>query len=976
MADVNNIPSYVLNGLNLDKIKEKTVFLSYGHDHYLPYSRRLAKDLRCFVKHVWFDEDCIRSAHKWDNEIEEGISSSDTIIAMMTRHAYRRPSGVCLNEVVYATSKGKEIVPMLVEQISVPLLLCNIQYVDVCDIYDPVKETFSEEAYYDTLKRLLLCIENPGDEMDSKISMLKRFLQPVNNQIDISEKTKDFVGREWLIDLYNSWIEDDDKSSVYYLMGGPGTGKSSFSAHLSMISEHVKGIHFCKYNDKYSVSVKAIIKTLAYYLATQIPEYWDYIDFLDMEKIVSSSENELFQTLLIQPLKNISKPSGKIVLVLDGLDEMDEDAVALFIELVENYFDTFPSWFRLILTSRNNPRILNLFKKIEPYVIDTEGVDNLADVRKYLSLKLNGVIDLDETQITEIIDRSEGVFQYIIFLIQDILRNRYNDFEEITLPRGLFAAYTGSISRCFGNKSDFDKLLPALEVLCAAQEPLALNDIREIFSNGYIMKQALQCLGDYIVNRGNFVEFFHKSIKDWFTDEINNVDYYVDSRCGHSTLAHWAIDCVDIWKYDNYLYKYGFYHMYESGNYAFICEAINEDDNVYYDSFLDFLEKILKDHRSVRKLFKEIKNNVNNLEFLLCKVIREFYDRMDCKEFIELIIDGFSDCYEWLEQYSSLYEALINSNLEKILVLGEVLKTQLNNKDVKLEIDNYIGDSYRLMGNHEKAFESYKNVMDGYPERMRAQKCFLSMYNYYDLRYVRGYLSEAQAEIEKIERQVPDKTFEKYKVWRLKGNINYQAGRRLEAVDCFRKSLEIAEYIRRPLYIAEANYSVAEALVGLDNEQALVFIETAKVIADKIHSRIALSRSYFAYIEMLVNQEKWEDAIEHGKIGAELVRETGYLTGVARIYQSMALAYYHTGEYKLAIEYARFAHNRYIARDSYPAARVLAWRTILEASDKLGTLKETTKLDSLDNIINLQEFENLDKDISVINQLLEKGTKQ
>lgn len=964
--------AFLTDGIDLEALRGKSVFLSYGHDIFLPYARRLAQDLSRYVKKVWFDEQCIRSAHQWDVEIEDGITTSDTVIAMMTRHAYRRPSGVCLNEVVYASNSGKEIVPVLVERISIPLLLCNIQYVDVCDIYDPETGVFHEEQYYDTLKRLLICIESPAGEVGGQLTALKKYLKPLDNQMDITEKTREFVGREWLMALYRQWLEDDTASPVYFLMGGPGTGKSSFAAHLSMVSDHVKGIHFCKYNDKHSASLKTVIKTLAYHLAVQLEEYGNYLERIDLEKLSSAQETELFSMLLMEPLRQIREPGDTIVLVIDGLDEMAPESLELFLALLEGYYRALPTWFRLVLTARGNPAILNRLQTIRPYVIDAECAENKDDIRQYIALKFQGVLELDANQIEQIVEKSEGVFQYVVAISQEIARRGQVDFSCSELPQGLSAAYYLNFSRCFPQKEDFQQVRGVLEIMCAAQEPLPRETIRRILRDPYGLQNTLRILADFIVSRPDAVMFFHKSIRDWLTNESDNVHYFVDTCNGHAQLSRWAADNMDLWETDAYLYEFGFYHMYAADDYGDIYEILNENEDIYSDSFCLLLEELLVTGAPTKKLFRGMKKQVDSLEYILCKAIRLLYEKGEREAEVQYLTDSFCDQFPWLEDYARLFKYLLDSKLDQLLETGLKLVEVVENKEVRLQIYNYIGDGYRLLGDHENAFRNYQIVIAGYPERKWAEKCFVSLYNYYDLRYVKGYLREAEQSIERLGRQVPEWSFKRYRMWRLKGNIYHQAGRRAEAAECFRKSLAIAEHQHRQLYIAEAHYSIAEALVGIDNEEALRHIETARGIAKKIGSDTALSRTYFAYVELLVNQQRWEEAIEAGKLGAKLVADTGYLTGAARIRRNMALAYYRIGAYEEAICHAAFAHGRFKARNSYPAARVFAWRILLEASRELGRLHEAVQMDRLEDIPNLHEFENLDEHLCRIRQLLDE----
>ena len=85
-------------------LKEKRIFVSYGHDKYSIVAKRLVEDLTPYCEHIWFDSKNIREFHGWTDEIEDGIKECDIVLALMTKHAYRRPSGVCINENIFANN--------------------------------------------------------------------------------------------------------------------------------------------------------------------------------------------------------------------------------------------------------------------------------------------------------------------------------------------------------------------------------------------------------------------------------------------------------------------------------------------------------------------------------------------------------------------------------------------------------------------------------------------------------------------------------------------------------------------------------------------------------------------------------------------------------------------------------------------------------------------------------------------------------
>jgi len=53
----------------------------------------------------------------------------------------------------------------------------------------------------------------------------------------ISDKTKNFKGREWLFSEIKSWLADPNCLRYFLITGKAGTGKSAISARLWQISE-------------------------------------------------------------------------------------------------------------------------------------------------------------------------------------------------------------------------------------------------------------------------------------------------------------------------------------------------------------------------------------------------------------------------------------------------------------------------------------------------------------------------------------------------------------------------------------------------------------------------------------------------------------------------------------------------------------------------------------------------------------------
>ena len=56
----------------------------------------------------------------------------------------------------------------------------------------------------------------------------------------IADRTRDFVGREWVFDEIDAWLADPDAPRYFIITGEPGIGKTAISVD-SLVHDHVMG---------------------------------------------------------------------------------------------------------------------------------------------------------------------------------------------------------------------------------------------------------------------------------------------------------------------------------------------------------------------------------------------------------------------------------------------------------------------------------------------------------------------------------------------------------------------------------------------------------------------------------------------------------------------------------------------------------------------------------------------------------------
>ena len=116
------------------------LFLSYGVHDASELAERLHRDLTARGYKMWQDIDRIRTGWAWDNELQDGLLTSEVVLALLSPHAARRAldmgnvsqvDSVCLDEIAYARFKCKiPIVPVKVRPCEAPFLIYRLQHID------------------------------------------------------------------------------------------------------------------------------------------------------------------------------------------------------------------------------------------------------------------------------------------------------------------------------------------------------------------------------------------------------------------------------------------------------------------------------------------------------------------------------------------------------------------------------------------------------------------------------------------------------------------------------------------------------------------------------------------------------------------------------------------------------------------------------------------------------------------------------
>lgn len=463
------------------------IFISYGHDEYFPFAKKVAQELRFKGHEVWFDEERLKAGKDWEVYIENGLDwvsesgNNGRILLIMTPYSVRRPDGYCLNEIAKAIDNRLIIIPVMLVWVSPPLSIYRLQYID---LQHSLNKTSITENFNSDFSKIYSAIEFPESlEQTGTFTRLQKDLDPLNFDADITFYQNVFVGRKWVFDEIKFWLKTKDASRIFLLTGAPGIGKTSLTCQLIQRSSHMIAYHLCQRGNSEKISVQRLTTSIAYQLATQFPEYKNKISRIDIkQKIEQCNDKEVFDELIIQPLANlVNEPSEPFVIMIDGLDEANIDGKNSIAQLIASEFDKLPDFIRLIITTRPDKEVLLPLQRFQCWQLKGESEKNQADLIAYIEKRLGHEITGPgfELVLNKIINKSQGSFLYAHYICDQIASRGKMDLNDPkSFPDGMGGIYYDYFSLKFPDKHYYRKYIrSAFEVIIAAFEPLTKQDL-------------------------------------------------------------------------------------------------------------------------------------------------------------------------------------------------------------------------------------------------------------------------------------------------------------------------------------------------------------------------------------------------------------------------------------------------------------------------------------------------------------------
>ncbi len=360
---------------------------------------------------------------------------------------------------------------------------------------------------------------------------------------------------EWITSnpTFTSWSVDDSYTPRFLWVNGlPGSGKSILS---SFVIEHLKRLgkscqfYFFKHGDQSKRSPNSLLRSLAYQIACDLPDYKVRLgkladDALNVEK---AEARVIWQRLFVSALFSLGL-ERPLFWVIDGLDECDAPQSLLSLLTVVSASNT-P--LRVMLIGRKNQSQYVAFGKLaQVYQVDRLSADTPGqDLRMYVAKEMeymHGRPSFKENVISKILDRANGNWLWVHLVVREILDCHTEAaidqaLEEI--PADLEPLYQRMEAGLVRTSRPADKGLAILILTCAtcSQRSLSLEELSQVIQPEYStvldLKHTLsQVCGDFvIVDNKSRVTMVHQTAREYLT-KTPDLQFFISPPTGHHKL--------------------------------------------------------------------------------------------------------------------------------------------------------------------------------------------------------------------------------------------------------------------------------------------------------------------------------------------------------------------------------------------------------------------------------------------------------
>ncbi|MBL8096515.1 MAG: ATP-binding protein, partial [Anaerolineales bacterium] len=422
---------------------------------------------------------------------------------------------------------------------------------------------------------------------------------------DVYERVQvqDFVGRDWLKARVEAFLDDPKRTSgVLIIEGEAGVGKTAFLARLVFERGYLH-VFAGQERARGNVNVASAILSLEAQLVTR----YRLVEYLDRDAISDRHANPTSLGIFMRKAAAQCAAGERIVIVCDALDEAGVYPQGNVLGLPE----VLPDGIFLILSRRPSPPVRLHFADLTPVVerLQAASAENQKDLGAYLRAVAQRPVILDQLQahgytreqfVRAIQSRSGGVWMYVHYVVDEVLRGERIPLDLDRLPLGLIGFYAEYWERYRADVATwYDISLPLLTTLAAVQTPLSFQRWvawAGVSGNQSRLRRDVDDRWRAFISRdGDAYQIYHASLRDFLTgnvERLGETSGLIAEMAEATRAAHGRIvvdlhrQCSGDWPRlvsDDYARRYLCEHLVGAGEIATLWK-ITTESNVWAEA--------------------------------------------------------------------------------------------------------------------------------------------------------------------------------------------------------------------------------------------------------------------------------------------------------------------------------------------------------------------------------------------------------
>ncbi|KEY74437.1 hypothetical protein S7711_04475 [Stachybotrys chartarum IBT 7711] len=360
---------------------------------------------------------------------------------------------------------------------------------------------------------------------------------------------------EWIFrdNTFEKWKTPSSESrhSLLWLNGGAASGKSIMASCIinSLLEEGLSCQYFfIKYEDQQKRTLSLLLRSLAYQIAQQIPEFLTRLQELYEEGMIFETADpriiwgRAFKSILFDLEDEQGHP---LFWVIDGLDEAENPRAVVKV-LSDLSFSKLP--IRILFLGRKAPTLDAVFQRVpEPLSLSTISMEDHQgnDLRIYVDreLDLPGTPGLKETVAQRILDEANHSFLWVRLAVESMNSCHTQADVEIAfqqLPTGMDSIYDRMAANIIRIQHPVHRELAKtiLQFSSCSLRTLTVTQLSEAVGesvSGVLdLKRSIVdlCGGFVLVDSNNKISLIHQTAREYLL-ESKDSRLRIDSSFGH-----------------------------------------------------------------------------------------------------------------------------------------------------------------------------------------------------------------------------------------------------------------------------------------------------------------------------------------------------------------------------------------------------------------------------------------------------------